>query len=123
MDSLLVADPNSPDLRRLHPPAYLDDPDRDTEYRLLAGEELRASRHAAIDAVLLSLDQERLSEDELWSWLQAINALRLVVGTRLDITDEDHDPNVPPDHPDANLWTIYGFATWLQYQVLLALGA
>ena len=71
----------------------------------------------------MSLDQERLSEDELWSWLQAINALRLVVGTRLDITDEDHDPNVPPDHPDANLWTIYGFATWLQYQVLVALGA
>ena len=72
---------------------------------------------------MLSLDQERLSEDELWSWLQALNALRLVVGTRLDISEDDHELEVAPDHPDAGLWEIYRFTTWLQYQVLRALGA
>ncbi len=123
LDSLLAADPTNADLTRLRPPAYLEDPDRDAEYQLLAGEELRASRHAAIDTVVLSLDQERLSEDELWSWLQALNALRLVVGTRLDISEDDHELEVAPDHPDAGLWEIYRFTTWLQYQVLRALGA
>jgi len=123
LDELLADDPDDADLRRLNPPAYLDDPERDAAYRLLAGEELRTSRHATIDAVLGTLDQERLTEDELWSWLQAVNALRLVVGTRLDISEDDHQIVVADDDPQAPLWSVYQFGTWLQYQILRALGA
>lgn len=122
LDALLAADPHAPDLRRLHPPAYLEDEEHDAAYQLLAGDELRTARHAAIETVLLTLDQERLTEDELWAWLQALNALRLVVGTRLDISEDDHRISVDEDDPDAPLWAIYDFTTWLQYQILKALG-
>jgi len=123
LDELVEAGPDDPSLRRLTPPAYLDDADKDAEYQLLAGDELRTSRRATIDAVRSSLGEELLSEDELWAWLQALNALRLVVGTRLGIEDDEHDHRVDADDPAAPLWSIYDFATWLQHSVIQALGA
>lgn len=85
-------DPAADDLRRLRPPAYLDDPDRDLEYQLLAGEELRTSHRAAIAAAMAALDRPVLSEDELWSFVRALNAVRLVVGTKLGIDEDAHRP-------------------------------
>ncbi|MCU1498255.1 MAG: hypothetical protein JWM47_2208 [Acidimicrobiales bacterium] len=121
LDELVAGDPGDPSLRRLAPPAYLEDPDKDAEYQLLAGDELRTARHEAIEAVQASLAQEQLSEAELWAWLQSLNALRLVVGTRLGIEDDDHDHRVGPDDPAAGLWSIYDFGTWLQHAVIDAL--
>ncbi len=122
LDELIEAGPDDPGLRRLNPPAYLDDPEKDEEYRLLAGDELRTSRRAAIDAVRRSIERDVLDEDELWQWLQSLNALRLVVGTRLGIEDDDTPRNVDEDDPDAPLWSIYDFTTWLQHSVVDALG-
>jgi hypothetical protein len=124
LDELVEAGPGDPSMRRLSPPAYLDDPDKDAEYQLLAGDELRTARRAAIDAVRESLAKDHLTEDELWAWLQSLNALRLVVGTRLGIDDEDHHHDqVDPDDPDAVLWSIYDFSTFLQYEIVRALDA
>jgi len=123
LDDLLESAPDDPSLRRLHPTAYHDDAERDAAYQLLAGEELRASRRATIDAVQTSLAKAELTRDELWSWLRALNALRLVVGTRLDITDDDHSrPRRRRDDPDGPLWSAYEFATQVQYFVISALG-
>ncbi len=122
LDDLLELAPDDPSLQRLHPTAYHDDPERDLEYQLLAGDELRTKRRATIEAVRASLQQEELTEDELWSWLQALNALRLVVGTRLDLDDDVHEPpDLPHDHPDAPLWAVYEFTTQIQYFVIAAL--
>jgi hypothetical protein len=122
LDALLTDDPDDPGLRRLNPPAYLEDAEKDAEYQLLAGDELRTSRREAITAVRASLEQDELGEDDLWGWLQALNALRLVVGTRLDITDDDHgEDDVAPDDPTAPLWAIYHFSTWLQHEVIRGL--
>jgi hypothetical protein len=122
LDELIEAGPDDPGLRRLNPPAYLDDPEKDEEYRLLAGDELLTSRRAAIRSVRASLERDVLDEDELWQWLQSLNALRLVVGTRLGIEDEDTPRRLDQDHPDAPLWSIYDFSTWLQHSVVDALG-
>lgn len=122
LDELIGTDPGDPDLRRLSPPAYLEDPERDAAYQLLAGEELRTARHATIEAVLASMDRSVLDEDQVWAWLRALNALRVVVGTKLDITDEDDEPEVAADHPDAALWAIYDFTGEVQHAILVALG-
>lgn len=119
---LLDAGPDDPALRRLNPPAYLDDEDRELEYRLLAGEELRSSRRAAVEAVETSLGRDVVDEDELWQWLQTLNALRLVVGTRLDVDDDGERPTVDDDDPEAPLWHVYDLTTWLQHSVVDALG-
>ncbi|CAN5628012.1 hypothetical protein BH10ACT1_BH10ACT1_19680 [soil metagenome] len=121
LKELVEGGPGDPSLRRLTPPAYLDDPDKDAEYQLLAGDELRTARHEAIDAVLASMAEEQLSAEGLWAWLQSLNSLRLVVGTRLGIEDDEHDREVAVDDPDAGLWSIYDFATWLQHWIIKAL--
>lgn len=122
LHDLIAAGPDDPGLRRLRPPAYADDPDRDAEYQLLAGDELRSSRQAAIVAVQRSLGADELSDGDLWAWLQSLNALRLVVGTRLGIDDEEAaEAEVGPDDPAAALWSIYQFSTWVQHEVVRAL--
>jgi hypothetical protein len=121
LDALLEADPHDPALLRLRPPAYLDDPERDAAYQLLAGEELRASRRAAIARVLESLDRDRLSEDDLWGWLQALNAVRLVLGTKLDVS-EDSGPPAPSNPTEEHMVLIYELCTVIQYEIVHAVG-
>lgn len=121
LDELVETGTDDPGLRRLSPPAYLDDPEKDIEYQLLAGDELRSSRRAAIQTVRASLGAETLTEAELWAWIQSLNALRLVVGTRLGIDEDDHSIDVDPDDPEAPLWSIYHFGTWVQHSVIAAL--
>lgn len=121
LDQLIEAGPGDPDLRRLHPPAYPDDPQRDAEFQLLAGDELRTARRAAIETVRSSMDRSVLDEDQVWAWLRALNALRLVVGTKLDITDEEYEPVIDVDHPDAGLWSIYHFTGELEHAIIAAI--
>lgn len=121
LDQLIEDDPSDPDLRRLSPPAYLEDPERDAAYQLLAGDELRTARRATIATVRSSMDRSVLDEDQVWAWLRALNALRVVVGTKLDITDEDHDPALEPDDPQAPLWAIYDYSGILQHAIITAL--
>jgi len=120
----IEAAPDDDDLARLRPPAYSDDPDRDLEYQLLAGEELRTSHRASFATAIEAMGQARLSEDEMWAWLRALNAIRLVVGTRLDIADDDATgPPAIEDLPPATarLWTIYQYTTVIHYEVVRAL--
>jgi hypothetical protein len=122
LDELIEAGPDDPGLERLRPPAYLEDADKDAEYQLLAGDELRTSRRRAIAAVVASLEAEVVTDEQLWAWVQSLNALRLVVGTRLGIDDDEADERpLDPDDPAAGLWTIYHFATALQSWVVSAL--
>jgi hypothetical protein len=122
LDVALESSPDDPGLRRLQPPAYLDDPDKEAAYRLLAGDELRTKRREAIDAVIATLERDELTEDEVWLWLRSINAIRLVVGTRLDVS-EDEDSLVEPDEddPDASLWHAYQLTSIILQELVLAL--
>ena len=100
MRELLGSD--DPVLQRLFPVAYPDDEDRETEYRLLVRDELRSSHEAALTALEESADAERLDEEQLLAWMRAVNEVRLVLGTRLDVTEEGDerptDARRPPDH-------------------------
>ncbi len=96
---------NDDSLRRLFPVAYLNDPERDAEYQQLMHGELLESRFAAIETVEATLRADTVSEGELTQWLQSINALRLVIGTRLDVSEEPFD--IDPDDPDVMLYALY----------------
>jgi hypothetical protein len=116
----LVADPDDAGLRRLFPPGYADDPERDAEYRELVRDELLEGRLAAIDTVEAGLGGDPVAPDAAGSWLQALNALRLVVGTRLDVSEDD-EPVLDPAHPDAPLWALYLFLSQLVEELVGAL--
>jgi hypothetical protein len=88
----LRADRDDPSLRRLFPPAYLDDPDRERAYEQLVQDDLLTSRMQALDTVLATVEGDRITAAQAEQWMHALNAVRLTLGTQLDVS-EDRDPN------------------------------
>jgi hypothetical protein len=98
--------PDDPALRRLLPDAY-DDPEVAAEFRRLTDGELRAAKVAnlgrILDAVATAGGVVRVAPDEIDAWLAGLNDIRLVLGERLDMTEErehledldDEDPRLP----------------------------
>ncbi|MFE2931485.1 DUF2017 domain-containing protein [Streptomyces sp. NPDC059278] len=95
--------PTDPALARLFPEAYGD---KDTELRAASAEfrrftenDLRARKRTDALAVVRTLDALtitgdggavlELTGDECRHWLGALNDLRLTIGTRLEVSDED----------------------------------
>ena len=117
--SLLDGDTGDPSLRRLFPPAYEEEAD-ETAYRDLMGGELLDGRREALELMAQTAKQKRLSADEAEVWLRALNDLRLVLGTRLDV-QEDMLFELRADDPRASGLAIYGWLSWLQEQLVAAL--
>ncbi len=88
-----------PSLRRLFPPAYLSDPDRDADYQRLMRDELLAERLDHLDLLDGTLEADHLDDAQLTAWVQGLNELRLVLGTQLDIAEEDDSTEVDPHDP------------------------
>ena len=97
--------------------AYPDDEEKEAEYQRLMREELLASRLGSIEAVKEALDPEGtelLSEGETIALMQSINTIRLVLGTMLDITDDDAaDADEEGQSGDSPEHHLYDFLSWL----------
>jgi hypothetical protein len=110
-----------PSARRLFPPAYGDDAERNAEYERLVRDDLMAERLASLRVMEETLDASRLDEEQMAAWLGSLNSLRLVLGTRLDVT-EDMDPaDVQEGDPDAPLLALYYYLGWLEEEVVHAM--
>ena len=120
--AMLDGDLADPALRRLFPTAYADDPERDREYHALVRDELADRRRAAIETFVATIERDRLSEDELTAWMTAVNDLRLVLGTRLDVSEET-GLVIDPADPDAPLLALYGWLGWLLETIVGALAS
>ncbi|MFI6641601.1 DUF2017 domain-containing protein [Streptomyces sp. NPDC050504] len=112
--------PSDPALARLFPDAYGgpdakgDDAglrDASAEFRRFTENDLRGRKRADALAVVRTLDSLavagedgavlKLSPDESRSWLGALNDLRLTIGTRLEVSDDDGDElyHLPDEDP------------------------
>ncbi|MEU8525107.1 MULTISPECIES: DUF2017 domain-containing protein [Streptomyces] len=108
--------PSDPALRRLFPDAYADDDEElrqaAADFRRYTENDLRARKRDDALAVVRTLDALsasgeggavlKLTPDESRSWLGALNDLRLTIGTRLEVTDEDEGGDLyrlPDDDP------------------------
>lgn len=114
---LLANDPRTePLLRRLFPPAYhlADDAEADAEYQRLMREELVASRLAAIEEAGRLIESGTALDDEaMQGLLRSLNAVRLVLGTLLDV-GEAHDPGeLHDDDPMIGEHHLYQFLSFL----------
>jgi hypothetical protein len=105
--SLLEGETGDPSLRRLFPPAYEDEQDEDG-YRALMGAELLEGRRGALELLARTAEQERLSAEEADAWLRALNDLRLVLGTRLDVQEDTLLDELRPDDERAAGLAVYG---------------
>jgi hypothetical protein len=117
-----LLDTGDESLRRLFPPAYADDPDAEDEYRRLVGASLVDGKLAALGELQRTADADRLTEEELESWLGALESLRLVLGSQLDVTEETYG-DFDPTHPDAPRLALYHWLSWLQEEVVRALAS
>ncbi|MGZ4319690.1 MAG: DUF2017 family protein [Gaiellaceae bacterium] len=111
--------PGDPALRRLTPPAY-DDAADEQGYREIMGAELRNGRVQALELLAATAGNERLSAEEAESWLRALNDLRLVLGTRLDVQEGSLLDRIDSDDPDAAGLAVYAYLSWLQEQLVEA---
>jgi hypothetical protein len=118
--SLLEGETGDPSLRRLFPPAYEDEGD-ERAYRELMGGELLSGRREALELLARTAEQKRLSPEEANAWLRALNDLRLVLGTRLDVKEDTLLDDLRPDDPRAQGLAVYGYLSWIQEQLVAAL--
>jgi hypothetical protein len=116
-----ILDGEDPALERLFPPAYTSDPVHDAEYQMLMHGELRERHEEALAVMEQTVDNERLDEEQLHAWSRALNELRLVLGTRLGVTEDMED--VDPEDPREPAFGLYGYLTWLQGEIVEALAA
>ena len=118
-----VERPDDPALARLLPDAYPDDDAAATEFRRFTEGDLRAGKRADASAVLASLAPLEgggrlvLDRDAVDAWLGCLNDVRLVLGTRLEVTEETE--LVPAgDDPRAHALQVYGWLGGLQESLL-----
>lgn len=125
--------PEDPALARLFPDAYTDlGPDGDAqaasaEFRRYTENDLRARKRDDARAVIRALEalspegrrreMLHLDQEDCRQWLGALNDLRLVIASRLEIAaDEDFDEltDLTDDDPRGPLVLTYGWLTTLQ---------
>lgn len=112
---------DDPSLTRLFPPAYTDDEAGNDEYRRLMRAELRDGKLAALDVLARTASADSLDEEQLTAWLGALESLRLVLGTQLDVTETTFVEDLETDDPQAPLLALYAYLSWLQEQAVDAL--
>ena len=131
MPSGPVEAPDDPALQRLLPDAYGDDdPEASHEFRRYTDADLRGGKRAHAGTVLATLPAEGgrmvIDRDEADAWLGCLNDLRLVLGTRLEVT-EDLDPDDAltstgaDDDPRLQALQVYGWLGWLQESLISCL--
>lgn len=111
LDDLLDRD-DHPLTGRLFPVVHPDDPEAEAEYQRLMRSELVASKRAAIGGVRTALQGDgRMDEGGLMAFMQAVNSVRLVLGTMLGISDEHDEDEL--EHESSYEHELYVYLSWL----------
>jgi hypothetical protein len=106
---------------RLFPEAYPDDDELQAEFRLLAHDQLLESHLGALAVLEETVDADRLDEEQLLAWMRALNHVRLVLGVRLEVTEDRDDWPRSPRDPRAAAFAVYDYLTYLQGEIIEAL--
>jgi hypothetical protein len=108
--------PADPALARLLPDFHASDAEFAAGMRMLHEPDLIALKDAAavrlLDSLPLGGGTVHLDADDAQAWVATLNDVRLALGVRLDITDDDYEP--PPDaDPDGMEVAVYSAYRWL----------
>jgi Domain of unknown function (DUF2017) len=113
--------------KRLFPAAYLDPTEEaaETEWKAMVHPDLMRQRLDALALVAASLGRAtrqgdwmelELAPDDVQAWLGILNDVRLVLGTRLGVTEDDWE--VGSDDPRAGAYDVYAWLTHLQGELI-----
>jgi methionine synthase II (cobalamin-independent) len=129
--------PDDPVLARLFPDAYRDDEEAAADFRRFTESDLRAGKAAQAAAVIDDLEAAGLGDEpqpdsmvdveldaaRALEWLKAFTDIRLALGTRLGVEDEESLDRVADDDPRAVVVEIYHWMSYLQETLVHALSA
>jgi hypothetical protein len=118
-------------LARLLPNAYGDDPAAAADFRRYTEKGLRSAKVTAARSAQSTLDQMtaeqgqravRITDGEADNWLRALTDIRLALGTRIGVTDdEESEPDVSPGDARAASYAVYQWLGYVQETLVEAL--
>ena len=117
---LLADDPEDEVLTRLFPTARPDDPEAEAEYREMVRDELVSKRLARLDLVAELAEATVLDQEQLAAWMGAVNDIRLVLGTRLGVSEDDEFDDLDEDDPESVARSAYWYLGWLMEHLVEA---
>lgn len=125
-----VRTPEDAAVARLFPDAYRDDVEAAQDFRRFTEHDLRVEKCARANSVKESVataaeGDVNLTMDEAsaLAWLGFLNDVRLILGTRLDISEDwQHDlADLPESDPRAGLFHLYDWLTYIQETLVQSL--
>ena len=112
--------------KRLFPQAHLEPTEEEAEeWRAMVHPDLLRQRLDALELLTSSFARATekkewreivLGPDDVQAWLGVLNDVRLVLGTRLGVTEEE--PDIDPDAPEARAYAVYYWLTHLQGELI-----
>jgi len=119
---------------RLFPAAYTNDPDAEREYQRLLRDDLVRQKMETLETVERHLNTAekvdtpigtvlvvQLTGEDLALWLGFLHDMRTLLGTRLNIEEDDWHDDFSPEDPDASEWVTLEWLSYLEEHILDAL--
>jgi hypothetical protein len=110
-----------PSTQRVFPVAYPADEEAEGEYKAMMGGHLLNRHQHALDILSATIDSPSVGDDEIREWLDALEVLRLVLGTQLDVGEEPVELN--ESDPKAPQLAVYSYLSMLQGEIIESLSA
>ena len=115
---IISADEATPVHERLFPDAF-EDAEETKKYNTMVRDELKTHKLSALNSMQNTLgDSGRvsatLSASEAHLWLTALTDIRLAIGVRLDVSEEDMGREPDPADPDGLALVVLHWLGWLQ---------
>lgn len=106
---------------RLFPNPYQDDPLQALQYDEMMSDDLREKRLASLQLLEETCDATELTEEQLHRWMTAVNDIRLVLGTQLDVTEESDWSDFPEESREEAVFSVYQLLGWLLEEIVQAM--
>lgn len=109
----------SPVTKRIFPTAYRNSPEMEMDYQRLTRESLTKHHQQQLTTFEQTIFKTEITMDEALSWVGALNDMRLILGTALDVNQEHKIPE--ENDPNYEGFVVYDFLTYLQEAILEAM--
>lgn len=123
-----VSAPSDPAMARLFPDAYRDDDEASADFRRYTEGDLRREKLERAQRVRACVESDAdgevsvsLDDGEVPDWLGFLNDVRLILGTRLEITEDWQENGIDESAPNAQLFYLYDWLTYLQETLVQSL--
>ncbi|MDA8372837.1 MAG: DUF2017 family protein [Actinomycetota bacterium] len=107
---------HSPYVTRLFPPTYPFDHTAQKEIEDVGSDSLAEEHRRILEGLADTVNKPVLTHQDLVVWVGAINDIRLLIGTALDVYEEMDRPG--EDDPRFQDFVIFDYLTWLQGSLL-----